>query len=160
MIPLKGNRNFGNKIVGIREILLDLRLKVNYIESQAIYKKQSRLATFFYAIMKSVMIMNDKRFEVINGVNDNSDLTKPIEWVRADQGQQVMSLHPTALTATMSKRRLCNIAENAKEHPEIEVTYSKFDEEDKRRKKEMDALKEMFEGDEKIIVFDPHNKHI
>ena len=36
LIFLKGNRNFGNEIVKIREILLDLRLKVYYIESQAI----------------------------------------------------------------------------------------------------------------------------
>ena len=33
---LKGNRNFGNGIVRNREILLDLRLKVYYIDSQTI----------------------------------------------------------------------------------------------------------------------------
>ena len=100
--------------------------------------------------------MSDKQFEVINGGNDNSDLTEPIEWVRADQGQKVMSLHPTALKATMSERRLRMIAEKAKDHPEIEVTYSRFDEEAKK----MDALQEMFKDDEKIIVFDPYDKHI
>ena len=36
LIFLKGNRKFGNEFVKIREILLDLRLKVNYIESQTI----------------------------------------------------------------------------------------------------------------------------
>jgi len=36
LILLKGNRNLGNEIVRIREILLDLRLKVYYIESQTI----------------------------------------------------------------------------------------------------------------------------
>ena len=97
--------------------------------------------------------MSDKQFEVINGGNDNSDLTEPIEWVRADQGQKVMSLHPTALKATMSERRLRMIAEKAKDHPEIEVTYSKFDEEEKRMKE----LREMFNDDDKIIAFNPNN---
>ena len=36
LILLKGNRKFGNELVRIREILLDLRLKVNYINSQTI----------------------------------------------------------------------------------------------------------------------------
>lgn len=36
LIFLKGNRKLGNEYVKIREILLDLRLKVNYIESQTI----------------------------------------------------------------------------------------------------------------------------
>ena len=36
LILLKGNRKFGNELVRIREILLDLRLKVNYIISQTI----------------------------------------------------------------------------------------------------------------------------
>ena len=36
LILLKGNRKFGNGLVRIREILLDLRLKVNYIISQTI----------------------------------------------------------------------------------------------------------------------------
>lgn len=51
LISLKGNHKFGNELVEIREILLDLRLKVNYSDSQAIYKKQSRLTTFFYVII-------------------------------------------------------------------------------------------------------------
>ena len=38
LILLKGNRKFGNELVRIREILLDLRLKVNYIKSQTIYR--------------------------------------------------------------------------------------------------------------------------
>ena len=38
LILLKGNRKFGNELVRIREILLDLRLKVNYINSQTIIK--------------------------------------------------------------------------------------------------------------------------
>ena len=37
LILLKGNHNFGNEIVRIREILLDLRLKVNYLKSQTNY---------------------------------------------------------------------------------------------------------------------------
>lgn len=98
--------------------------------------------------------MNERNFEVINGGNDNSDLTKPIEWVRADKGEKVMSLHPTALKATMSERRLRMFAENAEAHPKIEVTYSKFDEEAKR----MDALREMLKDDGKIIVINPHDK--
>ena len=36
LILLKGNRNFGNEIVRIREILLDLRFKVNCYSSQTI----------------------------------------------------------------------------------------------------------------------------
>ena len=36
LILVKGNRNFGNEIVRIREILLDLRLKVNYVKRQTI----------------------------------------------------------------------------------------------------------------------------
>lgn len=36
LILLKGNRNFGNEIVRVREILLDLRLKVYYSDSQTI----------------------------------------------------------------------------------------------------------------------------
>ena len=35
-ILLKGNRNFGNEIVRIGEILLDLRRKVNYLNSHSI----------------------------------------------------------------------------------------------------------------------------
>lgn len=100
--------------------------------------------------------MSYKQFEVIEGGNDNSDLKKPIEWVRPDQGQKVISLHLTALTATMSKRRLREIAENAKKHPDIEVTYSSFDKEAER----IDELRKMFEDNDKIIVFNPHGKHI
>ena len=37
LILVKGNRNFGNEIVRIREILLDLRLTVNYVDCQAIH---------------------------------------------------------------------------------------------------------------------------
>ena len=36
LILLKGNHKFGNELVRIRENLLDLRLKVNYIVSQTI----------------------------------------------------------------------------------------------------------------------------
>ena len=36
LILLKGNRKFGNEFVRIREILLDLRLKVYYNASQTI----------------------------------------------------------------------------------------------------------------------------
>ena len=104
--------------------------------------------------MMTVITMNERNFEVINGGNDNSDLTKPIEWVRADKGEKVMSLHPTALKATMSERRLHMIAENAEAHPEIEVTYSKFDE----GKKRMNALREMLNDDKKIIAFNKYNK--
>ena len=105
------------------------------------------------------MIMDDKRFKVIKGGNDNSDLKKPIEWVRPDQGQKVMAFYPTALTATMSERRLQLIAESLKANPSIHVTYNKFDEEDKRRTKEMDELRKMFEDNDKVIVFDPTDKH-
>ena len=38
LILIMGNRKFGNELVRIREILLDLRLKVNYINSQTIIK--------------------------------------------------------------------------------------------------------------------------
>ena len=100
--------------------------------------------------------MSDEQFEIIKGGNDNSDLTKPIEWVRTDQDEKVIPLHPTALKATMSERRLRKIAKNAEAHPEIEVTYSRFAEEANR----INALQEMFKDDEKIIVFDPHGKHI
>ena len=103
--------------------------------------------------------MSNKQFEVIKGGNDNSDLTNPIKWRRADQGQNVMSLHPTALKATISERRLRLIAESLKANPSVHVTYSKFDEEDKRRKKEMDELREMFRDNDKVIVFDPTDKH-
>ena len=33
LISVKGNRNFGNEVVEIREILLDLRLRVYYIDA-------------------------------------------------------------------------------------------------------------------------------
>ena len=36
LILVKGNRKFGNELVRIREILLDLRSKVNYFECQTI----------------------------------------------------------------------------------------------------------------------------
>jgi len=39
LISLKGNHSIGNDIVEIREILLDLWLKVNYIECQTILEK-------------------------------------------------------------------------------------------------------------------------
>ncbi len=39
LILLKGNRKSGNGFVRIREILLDLRLKVNYVDGQTINKK-------------------------------------------------------------------------------------------------------------------------
>lgn len=97
--------------------------------------------------------MSDKQFEVIKGNNDDSDLYRKIVWERADKGEKVMSLHPTALKATMSERRLRMFAEKAKDHPEIEVTYSRFDEEAKR----MDALREMLKDDGKIIVINPHD---
>ena len=40
LILLKGNRKFGNELVRIREILLDLRSKVNCLESQTIQKNK------------------------------------------------------------------------------------------------------------------------
>ena len=53
LIPVKGNCFVGNDKVGIREILLDLRFKVNYIESQAVSLKLSSFdTTFFYDIMR------------------------------------------------------------------------------------------------------------
>ena len=52
LISVKGNRIFGNEDVEIREILLDLRLKVNYSESQAINDNQSSYTTFFYVIIQ------------------------------------------------------------------------------------------------------------
>ena len=97
--------------------------------------------------------MSDKQFEVIKGNNDDSDLYRKIVWERADKGEKVMPIHPTALKATMSERRLHMIAENAEAHPEIEVTYSKFDEE-----KKMNALREMLNDDKKIIAFNKYNK--
>ena len=51
LILLKGNRNLGNEIVRIREILLDLRLKVYYIDSQTInlnVKVESLLFLFIF----------------------------------------------------------------------------------------------------------------
>ena len=36
LILVKGNRKSGNGFVRIREILLDLRLKVNYVDRQTI----------------------------------------------------------------------------------------------------------------------------
>ena len=51
LILLKGNHNFGNEIVRIREILLDLRLKVYYIDSQTInlnVKVESLLFLFIF----------------------------------------------------------------------------------------------------------------
>ena len=111
------------------------------------------------------MIMNDKRFKVISGKNDNRnlydnrDLYEEIVWVRPDTGEKVIPLHPPALKAKMSERRLCTIAKNAEEHPEIEVTYSRFDEEELRRKKAVEELEEMFKDNDKVIVFNPTDKH-
>ena len=51
LISLKGNHISGNGFVEIREILLDLRLKVNYIERQTIIVVNERvgiITTFFY----------------------------------------------------------------------------------------------------------------
>ena len=39
LILIMGNRKFGNELVRIREILLDLRLKVNYYDCQPIKLK-------------------------------------------------------------------------------------------------------------------------
>ena len=103
--------------------------------------------------------MSDKQFEVIKGGNDNSDLTKPIGWERPDKGEKVLSIRPTAMKAFISERRLRLIAESLKANPSVHVTYSKFDEEDKRRKKEMDELREMFRDNDKVIVFDSTDKH-
>ena len=49
LIPLSGNNYFGNEIVGIREILLDLRLRVNY--SNTITKLNSMQILFFFDII-------------------------------------------------------------------------------------------------------------
>ena len=103
--------------------------------------------------------MEDKKIEVIRGNNDDSDLYEEIKWERADKGEKVMSIRPTAMKAFISERRLRLIVESLKENPSVHVTYSMFDEEDKRRKKETDALREMFKDDDKIIVFDPTDKH-
>jgi len=51
LISLKGNHKFGNEFVEIREILLDLWLKVNYVECQTILEKISSYTTFFYVII-------------------------------------------------------------------------------------------------------------
>ena len=45
-ILLKGNRSFGNEIVRIGEILLDLRRKVNYLDSHSIQSIKGRCPFF------------------------------------------------------------------------------------------------------------------
>ena len=48
LIPVKGNCFVGNDKVGVREILLDLRFKVNYTESQAVSLKLVVLILLFF----------------------------------------------------------------------------------------------------------------
>ena len=48
LILVKGNRKFGNELVRIREILLDLRLKVYYCDSQTIPKKLKVVNLLFF----------------------------------------------------------------------------------------------------------------
>ncbi len=99
--------------------------------------------------------MDDKRFEIIEGRKDDRDLYEEIKWERADKGQKVMSIHPFAMKAFVSERRLRQMVENLKENPTIHVTYSSFDEEDKQREQQLDALQEMFKDDDQVIVLDP-----
>ena len=144
LILVKGNRKFGNELVRIREILLDLRLKVYYCDSQTIPKK-----------LKVVNLLFFWYNEIIQGRQDDSDLYEEIKWERADKGQKVMSIRPFAMKAFVSERRLRQMVENLKENPTIHVTYSRFDEEDKQREQQLDELQEMFKDDDQVIVLDP-----
>lgn len=45
---VKGNRNFGNEVVESREILLDLRLRVYYIDAKQLVLKLSSVITTFF----------------------------------------------------------------------------------------------------------------
>ena len=99
--------------------------------------------------------MDDKRFEIIQGRQDDRDLYEEIKWERADKGQKVMSIRPFAMKAFVSERRLRQIVENLKSNPTIHVTYSRFDEEDKQREQQLDELQEMFKDDDQVIVLDP-----
>ena len=109
--------------------------------------------------------MDNKRFEVINGNKHNKidkDLYEPIKWERGDSGQKVMSIKTTSLKATMSEEKLRLFIESLKANPSIRVTYSCFDEEEKQREAEKNALEEMFKDNDKVIVFDSkkHNKRL
>ena len=52
LILVKGNRKLGNEFVRIREILLDLRLKVYYKESQTISRRIKVENLLFFDIIK------------------------------------------------------------------------------------------------------------
>ena len=102
--------------------------------------------------------MNDKKFEVIEGRKDVEDMLAPIKWERADKGQKIMSLHPMAMCAFISERRLRYIVEGLKNNPNIRVTYNVFDEQEKERDQRIDELKEMFQDDDTIVVLDPRER--
>lgn len=102
--------------------------------------------------------MNEKRFEVIDGRKDVKDMLEPIKWERSDKGQPIMSLHPMAMCAFVSERRLRYIVDGLKRNPNVRVTYSIFDEQEKERDRQIDELKEMFQDDKKIVVLDPRER--
>lgn len=54
-IFLKGNRNFGNEVVRIGEILLDLRRKVNYLNSHSIQSIKGH-CPFFVDLKRQIML--------------------------------------------------------------------------------------------------------
>ena len=61
LILLKGNRKFGNELVRIREILLDLRLKVYFIDSQTISERLKVVFTTFFVIIVFMRCFYDKK---------------------------------------------------------------------------------------------------
>ena len=78
LILLKGNHISGNGFVRIREILLDLRLKVNYSGSQAINVNQSSYTTFFNANIKIIgeFMKKQKTSELKNLVEETKKKEK------------------------------------------------------------------------------------
>lgn len=77
---------------------------------------------------------------------------KPVQWKRADSGQKVMKMRPTAYKASVTEEQLRVISENLKANPNVNLLYSVFDERDKTIQRQVDELESMFEDNEKVIV--------
>ena len=106
-----------------------------------------------------INMKDDNNFTVIESKKKNPmNRYKSIDWKREDSGNKVMSFNPVSMKALISMDQLEYLIENIRGNSDVNITFDSFLEDEKREKKKIAELEEMFKDDDNIIVFNKFKK--
>ena len=95
--------------------------------------------------------MEKADFTIIKGEQQDTG-DEYVRWEFTEPGSKVTSMFVVNKTAII-ENVLRRIEENARMRDDIDITYDSF-EEKKNHDNKIDELEEMFQDDEKVVVFD------